>query len=235
MRKPESDVFPFRHVVQISPTYFTDIQSSGGFRSMKKNHSQRIPTHGCLASIAPGSSTSSSRSKSKTNTKCHEHQSLFLACWFHMFRCLKLFTQPLTAMNHSLTYIYIYRYIDSILIYSIYIYSAAMDSSLAAPPRPRVQSLWVRLAEIPTCSFQHSHLASEWISFGESLDHVECKICFCFNKMINGKMAPSKARHHQVIARSPTQNPKATHLRPSAQHTLAVLGHGRPCSQKHFT
>ena len=110
-----------------------------------------------------------------------------------------------------------------------------MDSSLAAPPRPRVQSLWVRLAEIPTCSFQHSHLASEWISFGESLDHVQCKICFCFNKMINGKMAPSKARHHQVFARSPTQNPKATHLRPSAQHTLAVLGHGRPCSQKHFT
>ena len=58
---------------------------------------------------------------------------------------------------------------------------------------------------------------------------------FCFNKMINGKMAPSKSRHHQVFARSPTQNPKATHLRPSAQHTLAVLGHGRPCSQKHFT
>ena len=47
-------------------------------------------------------------------------------------------------------------------------------------------------------------------------------------------MAPSKS-HHQVAARTPAQNPKATHLRPSAQHTLAVLGHGRPCSQKHFT
>ena len=58
---------------------------------------------------------------------------------------------------------------------------------------------------------------------------------FCFNKMINGKIAPSKSRHHQVFARSPTQNPKASHLRPSAQHTLTVLGHGRPCSQKHFT
>ena len=58
---------------------------------------------------------------------------------------------------------------------------------------------------------------------------------FCFSKMINGKIAPSKSRHHQVFARSPTQNPKATHLRPSAQHTLTVLGHGRPCSQKHFT
>ena len=51
----------------------------------------------------------------------------------------------------------------------------------------------------------------------------------------NGKIAPSKSRHHQVFARSPTQNPKATHLRPSAQHTLTVLGHGRPCSQKHIT
>ena len=57
---------------------------------------------------------------------------------------------------------------------------------------------------------------------------------FCFNKMINCKMAPSKS-HHQVFARTPTQNPKAPDLRPSAQHTLTVLGHGRPCSQKHFT
>ena len=57
---------------------------------------------------------------------------------------------------------------------------------------------------------------------------------FCFNKMINGKMAPSKS-HHQVFARTLTQDLKATDLRPSAQHTLAVLGHGRPCSQKHFT
>ena len=44
-----------------------------------------------------------------------------------------------------------------------------------------------------------------------------------------GKMAPSKSQHHQVFARTPTPNPKAT------QHTLAVLGHGWPCSQKHFT
>ena len=56
---------------------------------------------------------------------------------------------------------------------------------------------------------------------------------FCFKKMINGKMAPSKS-HHQVFARTPTQNPKAPDLRPSAQHTLTVLGHGRPCSKKHF-
>ena len=127
MRKPESEVFPFRHVVPISPTYFTDVQSSGGFRSMKKNHSQRIPTHGCLASIAPGSSTSSSRSKSKTNTKCHEHQSFFLACWFHMFRCLKLFTQPLTAMNHSLTYIYI------VYLYTVYTYILQLWTPLLLP------------------------------------------------------------------------------------------------------
>ena len=60
------------------------------------------------------------------------------------------------------------------------------------------------------------------------------RTCFCFNKMINGKMAPSKS-HHQVLARTLTQNLKATHLCPSAQHTLTVLGHGRPCSQKHFT
>ena len=37
------------------------------------------------------------------------------------------------------------------------------------------------------------------------------------------------------LCKKPDTKPKASHLRPSAQHTLTVLGHGRPCSQKHFT
>ena len=86
---------------------------------------------------------------------------------------------------------------------------------------------------ILSAAFTPEHLGMDF--FWRRFRTCWMRAYFCFNKMINGKIAPSKSRHHQVFARSPTQNPKATHLRPSAQHTLTVLGHGRPCAQKHFT
>ena len=85
---------------------------------------------------------------------------------------------------------------------------------------------------ILSAAFTPEHLGMDF--FWRRFRTCWMQTCFCFNKMINGKMAPSKS-HHQVFARTLTQDLKATDLRLSAQHTLAVLGHGRPCSQKHFT